>query len=570
MALLDYEILRAICWTLVHSLWQGVVIAFLAGMVISLTKKSSSILRYRLLTLITLVFVGGVFVTFMREWSAASDFQSGVNPATSVSFLGESHNGLNDAFHLGKPNFKADVIHFLDKNAAFIVVLWLMVFGVKFLRLLTGLKEIHRMRNYQATAPDAFWSKRFDELQHLMKIPGKVHLLESALATVPAVTGFFKPVILVPIGMLNNLTQEQAEAILLHELAHVYRRDYFYNLLQGFIDMLFFFNPGVLWVSSLIRDERENCCDDMAIAVTQNKSEFVHALVSFQEYHRNRTTLALQFGAKKNHLLNRAQRILLSNNKPLSLVEKSILSFCLFVTLILCFAFSGSLQSGTQLKKAEASLSASLVSKVDEVPYSDRWYNPEEIPEGASLKFTDMVNGYSQPTYLFKIQDTLYQISGDIRIFKVNGREIPQEKMKPYLPVIRTLLSEHRQQERRLTQYISAADPVKRMKRILDDEKQVANQPSTTTTTTCKTTTTTTMTAEVKVDSGLFLRVTNPQNMVTVAEKPETCTPPVVSHAKPANQPVNQRIEATTGTGGSKKNGSVVILRAGVASVCIQ
>ena len=109
-------------------------------------------------------------------------------------------------------------------------------------------------------------------------------LLESAIVKVPVVIGLLKPVILLPLGLLSNLPPDQVEAVLLHELAHIRRKDYLVNLLQSFAEVVFFFNPALLWISSLMREERENCCDDVAISHIKNKKQFIHALVAFQEY----------------------------------------------------------------------------------------------------------------------------------------------------------------------------------------------------------------------------------------------------------------------------------------------
>ena len=99
----------------------------------------------------------------------------------------------------------------------------------------------------------------------------------------PVVIGHLKPVILIPLGCLAGLPADQVEAILLHELAHIRRSDYFVNFLQNITESIFFFNPGLLWISSLIKEERENCCDDIALEQTKNKRGLVQALISFKE-----------------------------------------------------------------------------------------------------------------------------------------------------------------------------------------------------------------------------------------------------------------------------------------------
>ena len=81
------------------------------------------------------------------------------------------------------------------------------------------------------------------------------------------VVGWLRPAILLPASALAGLTTQQLEAIIAHELAHIRRHDYLINLLQAVIETLFFYYPAVWWVSRQIRQEREHCCDDLAVAV---------------------------------------------------------------------------------------------------------------------------------------------------------------------------------------------------------------------------------------------------------------------------------------------------------------
>ena len=123
-------------------------------------------------------------------------------------------------------------------------------------------------------------------------------------------------------GLLAGLPAEQVEAVLLHELAHIRRHDYFVNFLQTLAETVFFFNPGLLWISSLLRDERENCCDDIALEQTKNKREFVQALISFKEHSLAANQYPVAFPGKKNHLLHRVSRIMSNKNKTLGPSEK--------------------------------------------------------------------------------------------------------------------------------------------------------------------------------------------------------------------------------------------------------
>jgi beta-lactamase regulating signal transducer with metallopeptidase domain len=108
---------------------------------------------------------------------------------------------------------------------------------------------------------------------------------------------------------LTALPPSAIEAILVHELAHVGRRDYLINLMVSLIEVIFFFNPAVLWLASLIKAERENCCDDIVVAQTSNKTAYIRALVACQEYHLAVPAYAMALRGHKNHLLNRVTRM---------------------------------------------------------------------------------------------------------------------------------------------------------------------------------------------------------------------------------------------------------------------
>ena len=97
------------------------------------------------------------------------------------------------------------------------------------------------------------------------------------------VLGHFRPVILLPVGLLVGLPPGQVEAILLHELAHIRRYDYLVNVWQRLVEGLMFYHPLVWWISSVIRTERENCCDDMAVAITGDAHAYAAALAALEQ-----------------------------------------------------------------------------------------------------------------------------------------------------------------------------------------------------------------------------------------------------------------------------------------------
>ena len=114
---------------------------------------------------------------------------------------------------------------------------------------------------------EAAWMEKLDDLRCRLGVSRPVRLLKSALVEVPTVIGWLRPVILLPAATLSGLTPRQLEAILAHELAHVRRLDYLVNAFQCLVETLMFYHPVAWWISRCIREERENCCDDLVIQV---------------------------------------------------------------------------------------------------------------------------------------------------------------------------------------------------------------------------------------------------------------------------------------------------------------
>ena len=266
MSFIPESIVRALCWALLHSLWQGLILAIVAGGVMLLTKRASSATRYSVLGILVMSFLAVSGYTFLRELRSpvvATPSQAVVHRAPAAGAGDVSAVGVQG----GEERVRAvdQLVQYFNAHASVVVVIWFIVFLARFVKVLSGLVYAQRVRSYQTGPVPAEWWDRFAVLLQRLKISRPVWLLESALIKVPVTVGWLKPVILLPIGMLAQLPADQVESILLHELAHISRRDYLFNLAQNVVDTLFFFNPALLWVSSLIRMERENCCDDVAI-----------------------------------------------------------------------------------------------------------------------------------------------------------------------------------------------------------------------------------------------------------------------------------------------------------------
>jgi len=122
------------------------------------------------------------------------------------------------------------------------------------------------------------------------------------------VIGHLKPIILLPIGLVNGLSVAEVEAILAHELAHVRRHDFLVNLFLTGLEVVLFYHPVYWWLASRINEEREKCCDDVAVAACGNPRLYAHTLLAVEE-HRQSGILAMAFAKEGGQLKNRIQRI---------------------------------------------------------------------------------------------------------------------------------------------------------------------------------------------------------------------------------------------------------------------
>ncbi len=339
------RLVGALCNTLVHSLWQGVLLAAAAGIIIICTRKATSALRYNLLIGAMLLFAIGTAATFAWQYAksekhitAASQVphSNGYADHVQVQPVHVFINGQQQSL----PGFPERLNSYLSDHHNTIIFIWFLIVCARSLQLGFGLYGTYRLRKIRVSAVKGDWLNRLQHLAAQLGIRQTITLLESGLAKVPMVIGHLKPVVLVPVGLLTSLSADEVEAILIHELAHIKRRDYLVNMLQSLVEIIFFFNPAVLWVSKLIKTERENCCDDLALAQNHNKLNYIRALVSCEEYRASVPTYAMGFPGSKNTLLERVKRMAGNRNHSLNTFEKTVLAVCLVVMGLGVSAFS--------------------------------------------------------------------------------------------------------------------------------------------------------------------------------------------------------------------------------------
>lgn len=346
--------------TLIHSLWQGVIIAGITGLIIILTRNTKAANRYLLmvgtLLLFALVTVGTFFYELYQP-SAKATITGIIYQVSAISKVSPVESSLPQ-----------QVMQYVNTHTQTIVFIWFFIVLARSLQLATGLQSLYHLRRKNLFAVNEDWARRVAVLSSQLGIDRIVGIAESGLAKVPMVIGHLKPLILIPAGLLTALPPAEIEAILIHELAHIQRRDYLVNLLQSFLEIIFFFNPAVLWLSALIRTERENCCDDIAVAQTSSKVNYIRALVSCQEYQLSAPAYAMAFPGKRSQLMDRVKRMASGTNHALNFRERSILFITLLTAGLLTAAFTNAKEIQHFAVKTQKAIVHAIVQPRDTLP----------------------------------------------------------------------------------------------------------------------------------------------------------------------------------------------------------
>ncbi|MEY4905445.1 MAG: hypothetical protein RLZZ292_3260 [Bacteroidota bacterium] len=343
MTLLSENLDYAFGWMVIHSLWQATLIALISGIVLILLRKKSAKLKYILANIALCTVLLTAVATFSWYYHSVNRTKLiDLSETITNSTIAKGNKDLAVAEITPSPvsptvrtwsvaNFR----DYFDRNLPLVVLVWLLGVTVFVLRLLGGISYIYYLRTRMNFPPDEYWLELLQGLLKRTSIRKTVELVESALVRTPMVVGYLKPLILFPLGAINRLSEQEVEAILAHELAHIMRHDYLFNILQSLVEALFYYHPAVWWMSAQIRDERESACDEIAIDLLGNSMKYAKALVIIQELAYFPFSPSLAFaGQNKSQFLMRMQRILNQPQNKSNIMEKLIATLLVLFTLI--------------------------------------------------------------------------------------------------------------------------------------------------------------------------------------------------------------------------------------------
>jgi len=360
------DITHALGWTLVHALWQGALFALLLGLTLILLRRYSAQARYLIATGLFAGFFLTTIFTFARLYTHAAQA-----PGLPITMQTERRLVPEDRGKVLEPPFaeaeeretatssasqltlRERCIAYYNEHLPLIVTIWMMGVFVLLLRLIGQLAYVQRLGSYATATFPKVWQGRIDELQMRMGILRPVKSLLSARVQSPLTYGWLRPVLLLPAKVFHSLEDNQIYAILAHELAHIKRNDFLVNLLQQIMATLFFYHPGVWWMSTRIQEEREHSCDDLAIQMTRHPVGYAKTLIQLEESQFYAPAVAMALKGKEKQggtgFRQRINRLLSDSLGSGTFGEGLTTAFILVTVFLLAFATTG--QSFDQIAK---------------------------------------------------------------------------------------------------------------------------------------------------------------------------------------------------------------------------
>lgn len=333
-------------WTLLHSLWQGTLISILLAAVLRLLRNRPAHVRY----LAGLLAMGAILlssaVTFERTEartpppaSAGSYFPHDIDAPAALSFessVPPQSSVARGRFHVASESLWMRARLWLTPRLPLIAGFWAA--GVLLLSSwnLGGWIAAQRLRVIGVRLADESIATLSQTIARRLEIQKTVRIAISMIAETPMVIGWLRPTLLIPAALLTGLTPKQIEGILAHELAHIRRHDYLINLFQVLAETLLFYHPALWWISRRVRLEREQCCDEIAVSLTEDRCGYAESLAAIAQMRLGTRVALAAGGSDRGQLLHRVRNILrLGDSAPRPAAHVALAAVLLIIASVI-------------------------------------------------------------------------------------------------------------------------------------------------------------------------------------------------------------------------------------------
>lgn len=317
------KLLHALGWTLVHSIWQLLLVAGILWMALKLARKVSPALTYGMGVGALMLSFLATLVTFLYLWTRPEEI------------LILSGDPVNSSPSMDWEGVLGQVIFWTEQNFSLLVNFWFFGAILFLFRLIGQLTEVRNLRKNSHSFENLEIQTLTDRLVDSLGIRRKIEIRTTERAHSPVTFGVLTPVILLPAALIFQLSPAHLEAVIAHELAHVKRNDYLSNLLLSTLEVLFFFHPCYWWMSQTVKELRENAADELALKAGISSTDLANALAEVLQFaSQHPPELSLAAGKKRNPTLLRIKRMLgyPTENYP----QTPLISIPMVLTLLLC------------------------------------------------------------------------------------------------------------------------------------------------------------------------------------------------------------------------------------------
>jgi len=303
------HLLDSLGWAILHSLWQGGV-AFLVIVVWRLVLRGHSPALRHAGQYAALI---GCLIAFFWTFSTYLGLsQTGIEGGATLSnqVADETPRLLTGLIAPFDPSALAAQTGLdISRLTSILACLWVLGFIVMSLRYTFAYGKAQQLRTLGIKSPSQIWTHRFTTLAKNAGVTKHIQFLISSNVDGPMTLGFFKPVVLVPVGFLTSLPVNQVEAVLLHELAHIRRYDYALNLIQTAVKTVLFFHPAIHIISRWADQDREQACDDLAVQQGRDPLALVRGLAALRLQNQPSLSLAATGDGQDTPLMARLARL---------------------------------------------------------------------------------------------------------------------------------------------------------------------------------------------------------------------------------------------------------------------
>lgn len=352
------ELINAIYHTLLHSLWQiplialGIKLAVKHFQVYSSKRTVHTNLSVLIISLIVSSFTF-LFYSFREipEIVVNTPSETGMIPIT-LDNIGSSESIITTS----------SWTDWLVNYNSVIVLVWTIGVAVFLGRFLVGWLGIQYIRRNAITDIPIEIQSAFSTILKKLNIKRHIQLGLSDIIPIPMVMGHVKPIVLLPLASINQLTIDEVEAILAHELAHVLHYDIIKNFIVILAEAIFFYHPVIWLLTSEIKEKREHICDDTVMKVLPDRLHYAKTLIKLGEIYQSREShLTLALFNNKFKLMKRVKRILNLQNEPRSSKTRGMI-IALVLGGFVIFTSAGIMQ---QVNTQEAEILTELTTDSD-------------------------------------------------------------------------------------------------------------------------------------------------------------------------------------------------------------